>query len=190
MVYQNHKSRSFHIHRDVQQGSVLDRVLFFLFINDLPAYLPSFVSSSLYPGDLAIWSPSPSVPTAVETIQGALFRSERWSEYWCFPLNPSKCEASFFLVDPHQVNFQPNLLLLNYRLRFDPTPTFLGVTFDSTFSFSKPVSSLRPSSFHVSRPYAVSLLPHRAPLRSPSLLCIKLFFSPFSHMLHPNRFLS
>ena len=76
-------------------------------------------------------------------IQGALFRLERWSEYWCLPLNPSKCEASFFSVDPHQANLQPNLLLLDSRLCFNPTSTFLWVTFDRTFSFSKHVSSLK-----------------------------------------------
>ena len=45
----------------------------FLFINDLPASLPSSVSCSLYADDLVIWSSSPSVQTAVEAIQGALF---------------------------------------------------------------------------------------------------------------------
>ena len=76
----------------------------------------------------------------MEATQGALFQLERWSEYWCLPLNPSKCEASFFSVDPHQANLQPNLLLLGSCLRFNPTPTFLGVTFDRTVSFSKHVS--------------------------------------------------
>ena len=45
-------------------------------------------------------------------------------------------------MDPHQANLQPNLLLLGSRLRFNPTPTFLGVTFDRTLSFSKHVFSL------------------------------------------------
>ena len=116
-------------------------------MNDLPASLPSSVSCSLYADDQAIWSSSPSVPTGVEATQGALFRLERWSEYWCLPLNPSKCEASFFSVDPHQANFQPNLLLLNSRLCFNPTPTFLGVTFDRTLSFTKHVSSLKAKFF-------------------------------------------
>ena len=147
MVFQNHKSRSFRVRRGVPQGSVLGPVLFSLFINDLPASLPSSVSCSLYADDLAMWSSSPSVPTAVEATQGALFRLERWSEYWCLPLNPSKCEASFFSVDPHQANLQPNLLLLGSRLRFNPTPTFLGVTFDRTLSFSKHVSSLKAKFF-------------------------------------------
>ena len=83
----------------------------------------------------------------MEATQGALFQLDRWSEYWCLPLNPSKCEAFFFSVDPHQASLQPNLLLLGFRLRFNPTPTFLGVTFDRTPSFSKHVSSLKAKFF-------------------------------------------
>ena len=145
VVFQNHKSRSFRVRRGVPQGSVLGPVLFSLFINDLLASLPSSVSCSLYADDLATWSSSPLVPTAVEATQGALFRLECWSEYWCLPLNPCKCEASS--VDPHQANLQPNLLLLGSRLRFNPTSTFLGVTFDRTLSFSKHVFSLKAKFF-------------------------------------------
>ena len=83
----------------------------------------------------------------MEATQGALFRLERWSEYWCLPLNPSKCEASLFSVDPHQANLQPNLLLIGSRIRFNPTPTFLGVTFDRTLPFSKHVSLLKAKFF-------------------------------------------
>ena len=147
VVFQIPKSRSFRVRRGVPQGSVLGPVLFFLFINDLPASLPSSVSCSHYADDLAILFFCPSVPTAVEATRGALIRLERWSEYWCLPLNPSKCEASLFSVNPHQANLQPNLLLLNSRLRFNPTPTFLGVTFDRTLSFSKHASSLKAKFF-------------------------------------------
>ena len=50
-------------------------------------------------------------------------------------------------MDPHQANLQPNLLLLGSRLRFNPTPTLLGVTFDRTLSFFKLVSSLKAKFF-------------------------------------------
>ena len=139
VVYQNHKSHSFRVRRGVPQGSAL----FSLFINDVPASLPSSVSCCLYADDLAIWSSSLSVPTAVEATQGALFRLERWSEYWCLPLNPRKCEASFFSVNPHQANLQPNLVLFSSRYRFNPTPIFLGSPSTALFSFSKHVCSLK-----------------------------------------------
>ena len=50
-------------------------------------------------------------------------------------------------MDPHQANLQSNLLLLISRLRFNPTPTFLGVTLDRTLSFSKHASSLKAKFF-------------------------------------------
>ena len=53
----------------------------------------------------------------------------------------------FFSVDPHQANLQLNLLLLGSHIRFNSTPTFLGVTFDRTLSFSKHVSSLKVKFF-------------------------------------------
>ena len=96
VVYQNHKNCSFQVHRGFLQGSVLGLVLFSLFINDLPASLPSSVSCSLYANDLAIWSSSPSVSTAVEATKRTLFQLERRFEYWCLPLNSSKYEASFY----------------------------------------------------------------------------------------------
>ena len=187
VVYQNHKSRSF---RGVSQGSVLGPVLFSLFINDLPASLPSSVSCSLCADHLAIWSSSLSVPTAVEATQEALFRLERWSEYWCLPLNLSKCEASFFSVDPHQAHLQPNLLILGSRLRFNPTPTFLGVTFDRTFSFSEHVSSLKVKFFPRLKALRCISASSWGPSKSPSLFCIKFFFGLFSLTLHPDGFLS
>ena len=112
MVFQNHKSRSFRVRRGVPQGSVFGPVLFSLFINDLPASLPSSVSCSLYADDLAIWSSSPSVPTAVEATQGALFRLELGSHLHfnptptffganfdrtlCFSKHVSSLKARFF----------------------------------------------------------------------------------------------
>ena len=187
MVYQNHKSRSFRVRRGVPQGSVLGPVLFSLFINDLPASLPSSVSYSLYADDLAIWSSSPSVSTAVEATQGALFRLERWSEYWRLSLNPSKCEASFS-VDPHQANLQLNLLLLGSRLRFNPTPTFLGVTFDRTLSFSKHVSSLKTKFFPRLKALRCICASSRGPSKESLSVLYKSFLRPLFTYASPGWF--
>ena len=132
---------------------------------------------------LTIWSfgrPPPRSPLRWRP------HKERWSEYWCVPLNPSKCEASFCSVDPHQAHFHPNLLLHGSRLRFNPTPTSLGVTFDRPLSFSKHLSSLKAKFF----PRLKALRCICAFSRGPSLFCTNLFFGPFSLMPHPNGFLS
>ena len=93
-------------------------------------------------------------------------------------------------MDPHQANLQPNLLLLGSCLRFNPTPTFLGVTFDCTLSFSMHVSLLKAKFFPRLKALCCISASSWGPLRSPSLFCINLFFGPFSHMLHPDGFLS
>ena len=134
---------------------------------------------------MAIWSSSPSVPAAVEATQRALIRLERWSEYWCLPLNPRKCEA-FFSVDCHQANLQPHLLF-HPPLRFNPTPTFHGVIFDRILSFSKHVSLLKVNSSLVSRFMYLCFL--MGLFKESFLFCIKLLLGPFSLMLHSDGFL-
>ena len=135
-------SRSFRIRRGVPQGSVLGRVLFILFVDDITTDLLRGAHASLYADDLAIWSSSPDPLKASSVVQSSLALLETWSSLWRLPLNPKKCESSFFSTDPHQATFEPRLNLLGFPLLFNPTPKFLGVTFDQTLSFGTHVQSL------------------------------------------------
>ena len=96
----------------------------------------------------------------------------------------------FFSVDCHQANLQPNLLLFNFPLRFNPIPTFLEITFDCTLSFSKRVSSLKAKFFlRLKALRFISASSWDPSKKSISLFCIKLFFGLCSLMLHPDCFL-
>ena len=118
-----------------------------LYINDLLTFLPTSVKTSLYADDLAIWASFPSVECATSIVQAALNRLVEWSSKWRLPLNPLKCKTSFFSLEPYQSRIQPSLYILNTPLKFNPHPTFLGVTFDRTLSFKHHVLSLRKK-FH------------------------------------------
>ena len=96
----NSYSRPFRFRRDMPQGSVLGPVLFSLFINDLPTFLPTSVKISLYADDLAIWASSSSVECATSTVQATLNRLVEWSSTWRLPLKPLKCESSFSAKTP------------------------------------------------------------------------------------------
>ena len=104
MVFQNHKNRSF---RGVSKESVLGQVLFSLYINNAPASLPTSFSFSVYADNLAIWSSSHSVPTAVEAKEEALIRLERCcataASVFIQPRLSfiSFCTASYGLFAPH-----------------------------------------------------------------------------------------
>ena len=136
-------SRSFGIRRGVPQGSVLGSVLFILFVDDITKDLLRGAHASLYADNLAIWSSSPDPLKASCVVQSSLAVLETWSNLWRLPLNPKKCESSFFFsTDPHQATFEPRLNLLGFPLLFNPTPKFLGVTFDRTLSFGAHVQFL------------------------------------------------
>ena len=136
------RSLSFRIRRGVPQGSVLGPGLFILFVDHITNDLPRGAHASQYADDLAIWSSSPGPLKAFSVVQSSLNVLETWSNLWRLPLNPKKCESSFFFTDPHQTTFQPLLNLLGIPLLFNPTPKILVVTFDRTLSFGAHVQSL------------------------------------------------
>ena len=98
------------------------------------------------------------------------------------------CEVSFFSVDPHQTNLQPNLLLLGSRFRFNPTPTFPGVTFDCTLFF-KHLSSLKTKFFP--RPMALRCISASSwgPSKESLSVPYKAFLRPLITYVSPGWFL-
>ena len=131
-----------YIRRGVPQGSVLGPVLFIVSVDDITKDLLRGAHASLYADDLAIWSSSPDPLKASSVVQSSLTVLETWSNLWRLPLNPKKCESSFFSTDPRQATFQPQLNLLGFPPLFNPTPKFLGATFGRTLSFGAHVQSL------------------------------------------------
>ena len=96
----NSCSRPFRLRRGVPQGLVLGPVFFFLFISNLPTFIPTSVKVSLYADDLAIWSSSASVECATSTMQAALNRLVEWSSAWRLLSIPSNVNHSSSAYTP------------------------------------------------------------------------------------------
>ena len=91
-------------------------------------------------------------------------------------------------LDPHQALLQPNLLLLGSRLRFNPTPTFLGVTFDRTLSFSKHISLLKAKFFPRLKALRCISASSWGPSKESLSLLYKSFLRPLLTYASPGRF--
>ena len=119
---------------------------------------------------------------ATFNLQAALNRLVEWSSKWRLPLNPLKCETSFFSLEPYQSRIQPSLYILNTPPKFNPHPTFLGVTFDRTLSniMSYPYEKIFTADSVLS---ALLPLPPGAHQWNPCVPYIKILFAPSLPML-------
>ena len=120
----------------VPQGSVLAPLLFLFVIDCLRARLPRGVFVSLFADDLALWAGSPDKDEARSKVELAVHEVAKWSREKKLELNISKCLVSFFSADTHDARWQPRVVVEGEVLGFDPTPTFLGVTYDRQLTFA------------------------------------------------------
>jgi ribonuclease HI len=120
----------------VPQGSVLSPLLFLFVINDLRPRIKSSITS-MFADDVGLLAQSRFLPEAARQIESDVVEVHRWSMEKKLHLNIAKCEVSFFSPDPGESTPQslPPIIVDSRPLKFNPTPRFLGVTYDRTLSF-------------------------------------------------------
>ena len=174
MIYQNYKSCSFRVCRGLSQGSVL-----------VPAFSSSMVSQlRLYLLATAALSMLTILPFGSRCLRFLLLwrlHKELYFEWSAgvFPtIRENMRRSSFWVV---------HVFLLICHLRFNPTQTFLGATFNRTLLFSVHVSSFKAQFFPTLKALRCISTSSWGPLKK-SLCSTKLFFGTFSHVLHPDGF--
>ena len=128
----------------VPQGSVLSPLLFLIYVNDLPkdkrqnkTQNPRQNSKSQFADDTALWAASRNVHIAAKLLQKDLRKLAKWCAKWRIKLNPEKTKVIIFSRSYLAGKPEPTLKLYGERLKICPQVKFLGITFDSKFTFKK-----------------------------------------------------
>ena len=121
----------------VPQGSVLSPLLFLIYVNDLPNPHDRQNSKSQFADDTALWPASRNVHIAAKLLQKDLRKLAKWCAKWRIKLNPEKTKVIIFSRSYLAGKPEPTLKLYSERLKIYPQVKFLGITFDSKFTFKK-----------------------------------------------------
>ena len=92
--------------------------------------------------DIAIWASDNSLATACRKVEEAVERIFAWCREAKLTLNIDKCEVTFFSTDTHEAAVIPVVNVQGRNLPFNPTPRFLGVTFDRSLTFRQHIDQI------------------------------------------------
>ena len=121
----------------VPQGSVLNLLLFLIYINDLPTPHHKQNSLSQFTDETVQWAFILNVHIAAKLLQQDLLKLAMWCAKWRIKLNPTKTEVMIFSRSTLTRKTELNLKLDGETLKIYPQVKFLGITFDSQLNFKK-----------------------------------------------------
>ena len=121
----------------VPQGSILGPLLFNLYVNDIPSFLPNDVCIKLYADDLKIYASTPV------KIQEALIRLEHWSKIWQLPISEEKT----FVLHLGQSNPRSPYSLSGKNLEPCSEVRDLGILIDDKLKYEKHIAKITRAAY-------------------------------------------
>ena len=121
----------------VPQGSLLSPLLFLVYVNGLPKPHHRQNSKSQFADDTALWAARKNVQFAAKLLHKDVRKLAKWCAKWRIRLNLEKTKVIIFSRSSLATNSEPILKLYGEKLKIYPQVKFLGITFDSKFTFQK-----------------------------------------------------
>ena len=76
-------------------------------------------------------------------LTSALAKVDDWASKNKLILAPAKSSVTLFTPDSHQSRYHPQVMLQGHPIELDKKPRFLGVVFDTHYTFGPQIESLR-----------------------------------------------
>ena len=140
----NCKSDFQHISYGVPQGSILEPLLFLLFINDLPLYTNN-VFTDLYADDTTLYDVQDSMEQIENNLQSALNNLHIWCRGNGMILNSSKTKVMLVTTNQRRLRLPNDSLDLKFKnetLNMITNDKILGVFVDNNLSWSDHIKHL------------------------------------------------
>lgn len=140
VVVDEFKSDSCSINRGIPQGSVLGPSLFLIFINDLPLYLESSDSLTLYADDINIILKSATLNELFLEANSFYLRLCDWMKVNKLTINKTKTHCILF---QNNLKYKVHSISLNHEvMELVQSTKLLGVVFDQNLKWNDQVSNL------------------------------------------------
>ena len=130
------------IRAGVPQGSVLEPLLFLIYINDLPEGLNSEVK--LFADDTSLFSIVNCVNTSASTLNSDLLKIQDWAYQWKMSFNPDLTKQAHEIIFSRKKNAttHPPLFFNNSEIKLSSNQKHLGLTLDSELSFNEHINDI------------------------------------------------
>ena len=141
MSVNNSESRDRTVTSGIPQGSVLDPILFVIYINDMSECVNA--STYLFAGDTKIYKEI-SCEDDVRGLQADLNQLQKWSDTWLLKFHPNKCKVMTVSNKTKLENKSSYHLYNNegeeVELEMSEGEKDIGVLVDRNLSFSKDIT--------------------------------------------------
>jgi hypothetical protein len=129
---QNYKSTCKAIKHGVPQGSILGPLLFLLYINDFPQYIPD-TKVVLFADDINIVLADKDVTRLQDKVKNTMKQIESWFLDNKMIINVNKSKAIFFHLKNKKVEENPHTVFKNEKIGYISTLNFLGIHISASF---------------------------------------------------------
>jgi hypothetical protein len=111
----------------LSQGSIHAPILFNLYISDLPI---TTSRKFIYADDITLAVKNNKFEVTEKVLSENLSIISAYLHSWQLKSNINKTVATTFHLNNHMANYQPKVTFCGSTLKYDKTPTYLGVTLD------------------------------------------------------------